>query len=84
MSLAAGGGRISRTIAEVLMGRVLVHTTMSLDGFIAGPNNDKGWVFGHAGDLPSELVEQVIARTGALLGGRRERRQSMPGGRTRR
>jgi dihydrofolate reductase len=71
MSLAAGGGLISRTIAEVLMGRVLVHTTMSLDGFIAGPNDDMAWVFRHAGDLPSEFVDEVIARTGALLGGRR-------------
>lgn len=53
------------------MGNVLVHTTMSLDGFIAGPNDDMSWVFRHAGDVPSELIDEVIGRTGALLGGRR-------------
>ncbi len=28
------------------MGKVLWHTMMSLDGFIAGPNHDMSWVFG--------------------------------------
>jgi hypothetical protein len=27
------------------MGIVLVHTTVSLDGFIAGPGEDIDWVF---------------------------------------
>lgn len=53
------------------MSDVLIHTTMSLDGFIAGPDDDMDWVFAHAGEVPSALVEEVIARTGALLGGRR-------------
>jgi hypothetical protein len=53
------------------MGNVFVHTIMSLDGFIAGPNDDMGWVFRHAGDMPSGLVDEVIARTGAVLGDRR-------------
>ena len=53
------------------MGNVFVHTIMSLDGFIAGPDDDMGWVFRHAGDMPSGLVDEVIARTGAVLGGRR-------------
>jgi hypothetical protein len=30
------------------MGNVFVHTLMSLDGFIAGPNDDMSWVFRHA------------------------------------
>src|ERR687887_325428 len=54
-----------------LMAKVLAHTTMSLDGFIAGPNHEMDWVFEHAGDVPSALVDQVIATTGAILGGRR-------------
>jgi dihydrofolate reductase len=54
-----------------MMGNVFVHTMMSLDGFIAGPNDDMSWVFRHAGDMPSGLVDEVIARTGAVLGGRR-------------
>lgn len=53
------------------MGSVFVHTMMSLDGFIAGPNDDMSWVLRHAGDMPSAVVDEVIARTGAVLGGRR-------------
>src|SRR5213082_1480684 len=53
------------------MGNVFVHTMMSLDGFIAGPNDDMSWVFRHAGDMPGAVVEEVIARTGAVLAGRR-------------
>jgi dihydrofolate reductase len=59
------------TTAEVMMGNVFVHTMMSIDGFIAGPNDDMSWVFRHAGDMPSGGVDEVIDRTGALLGGRR-------------
>ncbi len=28
------------------MGKLLWHTMMSLDGFIAGPNDDMSWAFG--------------------------------------
>jgi dihydrofolate reductase len=65
------------------MGNVFVHTMMSLDGFIAGPNDDMSWVFRHAGDMPSAVVDEVIARTGAVLTGRRVyevgRRVQQPG-----
>jgi dihydrofolate reductase len=53
------------------MGSVFVHTMTSLDGFIAGPKDDMSWVFGHVGDIPGAVVDEVIARTGAVLGGRR-------------
>ena len=53
------------------MGNVLVHSMMSLDGFIAGPNDDMSWVFRHADDMPGAVVDEVIARTGAVLAGRR-------------
>lgn len=53
------------------MSKVLVHTTMSLDGFIAGPNDEMDWVFEYADDVPAALVDEVIATTGAILGGRR-------------
>jgi hypothetical protein len=39
------------------MGNVFVHTMMSLDGFIAGPNDDMSWVLRHAGDMPGAVVE---------------------------
>ena len=52
------------------MGKVLWHTMMSLDGFIAGPNDDMSWAFGlDAGS--GETVDTVVASTGALLVGRR-------------
>jgi dihydrofolate reductase len=54
-----------------MMANVFVHTMMSLDGFIAGPNDDMSWVLRHAGEMPSAVVDEVIARTGAVLGGRR-------------
>jgi hypothetical protein len=53
------------------MGKVFVHTMMSLDGFIAGPNDDMSWVFRHAGDMPDAVVDEIVARTGAVLAGRR-------------
>jgi len=52
------------------MGKVLWQTMMSLDGFIAGPNDDMQWVFGVEGG-PSRTIEQVLRSTGALLVGRR-------------
>ena len=53
------------------MSNVFVHTMMSLDGFIAGPNDDMSWVLRYAGEMPSAVVDEVITRTGAVLGGRR-------------
>jgi dihydrofolate reductase len=53
------------------MAKVLAHTTMSLDGFIAGPNDEMDWIFEYADDAPSALVDEVIATTGAILAGRR-------------
>ena len=52
------------------MGKLLWHTMMSLNGFIAGPNDDMSWAFGlDAGS--GETVDQVVSSTGALLVGRR-------------
>jgi dihydrofolate reductase len=52
------------------VGKLLWHTMMSLDGFIAGPNDDMSWAFGlDAGS--GETVDKVVASTGALLVGRR-------------
>ena len=52
------------------MGKVLWHTMMSLDGFIAGPNDDMQWVFGVDGGA-GQTVDDVVGSTGALLVGRR-------------
>ncbi len=46
------------------------HTLMSLDGFIAGPNDEMGWAF--EAELGSgETIDEIVRATGALLVGRR-------------
>ncbi len=49
-------------------GKVLWHFTMSLDGFVAGPNHDMDWMSGLVGRPGIE--EEYAATTGAVLGGR--------------
>ena len=52
------------------MGKLLWHTMMSLDGFIAGPDDDMSVLFGIDGG-DGETVAEVLRSTGALLVGRR-------------
>jgi dihydrofolate reductase len=49
-------------------GKVLWHFTMSLDGFVAGPNHEMDWMTGFT--FRPGLVEEYAATTGAVLGGR--------------
>jgi hypothetical protein len=49
-------------------GKVLRHFTMSLDGFVAGPNHAMDWVTGLS--IRPRLVEEYAETTGAVLGGR--------------
>lgn len=49
-------------------GKVLWHFTMSLDGFIAGPNHTFDWMAGFT-ETPG-LVESYAETTGAVLAGR--------------
>jgi dihydrofolate reductase len=51
------------------MGGLLYSATMSLDGFITGPDGDMGWASEHFG--PNPQVDDLIGRIGALLVGRR-------------
>lgn len=50
-------------------GKVVWSATMSLDGFIAGPDDAMGWVFDHSG--PDPWVDRIVRATGAVLAGRR-------------
>src|SRR5262245_789345 len=52
------------------MGKVIWHTMLSLDGYIAGPDDDMGWVFGVDGG-PGQTADEVVRSVGALLVGRR-------------
>ena len=49
-------------------GKVVVNRAMSLDGFIAGPGDEMGWIRDLA---PQEDSANVAAATGAMLVGRR-------------
>lgn len=50
-------------------GRVLWHFTMTLDGFVAGPNHSFDWMMEGIDDTPG-IVEAYAATTGAILCGR--------------
>jgi dihydrofolate reductase len=59
---------------EAFMGKVFWNVTMSLDGFIAGPNDSMDWVFGYIPlDSPAtkRMLEEIIRSTGSVLSGRR-------------
>jgi dihydrofolate reductase len=45
------------------------HVMMSLDGYIAGPDDAIDWAFVYG--APGPVVEEMIATTGAILAGRR-------------
>jgi riboflavin biosynthesis pyrimidine reductase len=47
-------------------GKVLWHFTMSLDGFVAGPNHEMDWMTGFS--FRPGLVEEYVETTGAVLG----------------
>jgi len=47
---------------------LLWHITMSLDGFIAGPDGEMEWAFASSG--PNPVGEEVMHGTGAILAGR--------------
>jgi dihydrofolate reductase len=49
-------------------GKALWHFTMSLDGFVAGPEHSMDWMAGITG-RPG-ILDEYIATTGAVLGGR--------------
>jgi len=49
--------------------KIVWHITMSLDGFIAGPDDSMDWAFRSSG--PSRTADDVMSTTGAILAGRR-------------
>jgi hypothetical protein len=63
------------------MRNVIWHVTMSLDGFIAGPNDSMDWVVAQWSDggektrdidvQRSAVADEVLQAAGAILGGRR-------------
>ncbi|WP_354699001.1 hypothetical protein DSM112329_04702 [Paraconexibacter sp. AEG42_29] len=51
------------------MGKLLYSVSMSLDGFIAGPDGDMSWLAEHLG--PNPVADDLVAAIGALLVGHR-------------
>jgi dihydrofolate reductase len=66
--MTRGGERLLMSDAGTATGKVVVHRTMSLDGFIAGPGDSMDWIFEYAS--PDQAAE-VMAATGAIIAGRR-------------
>ena len=52
------------------MARLIYSAAASLDGYIAGPGGDMGWLTEYAGD-PNPAADRLLADVGALLVGRR-------------
>ncbi len=46
------------------MGKVVIHATMSLDGYIAGPSDDMNWMSEYVG--LNKIADEVIGRVGAI------------------
>ncbi|MDX2969848.1 dihydrofolate reductase family protein [Kribbella solani] len=57
------------TEPQTAAGKVLWHFSMSLDGFVAGPNHEMGWLAGVTASRP-DLIQEYVETTGAVLGGR--------------
>jgi dihydrofolate reductase len=54
---------------QTAAGKVLMHFSMSLDGFVAGPNHAMDWL--SAGFTGRDgVIDEYVATTGAVLGGR--------------
>jgi hypothetical protein len=51
------------------MAKFLYSAATSVDGFIAGPGGDMGWLTDFLG--PNPVVAELVPRVGALLVGRR-------------
>ena len=57
------------TTRQTAGGKVLMHLSMSLDGFVAGPGHAMDWMVEDATNRPG-LLEEYFETTGAVLGGR--------------
>ena len=57
------------TAPQTADGKVLMHFTMSLDGFVAGPNHEIDWMMAGLSNRDG-LIEEYAGTTGSILGGR--------------
>jgi len=59
---------MSDTAPQTAAGKVLLHFTMSLDGFVAGPDHAMDWMTGLS--VRPGLIQEYVDSTGAVLGAR--------------
>jgi dihydrofolate reductase len=59
---------VSEPAPQTAAGKVLWHFTMSLDGYVAAPHHEMGWMTGTS--FRAGLVDEYVTTTGAVLGGR--------------
>jgi dihydrofolate reductase len=59
---------MSDTEPQTAGGKVFWSFTMSLDGFVAGPNHEMGWMTGFT--VRPGVIDEYVEGTGAVLGGR--------------
>jgi dihydrofolate reductase len=50
------------------MAKVIIHTTMTLDGFIARPKDEIDWAFKYSAD---DTTKEIMAEIGAVVMGNR-------------
>ena len=57
------------------MGHIILDVSMSLDGFVAGPNDEvdrlHDWGFGGKTEVDAEILSAAVEATGAVVMGRR-------------
>jgi len=52
------------------MGNVIIHATITLDGFMADPEGGMDWMFGFdSADEDDEYIGSVVSELGAVVGG---------------
>jgi len=61
-------GQVTTTTTPVGAGKVLMHFTISLDGFVAGPGHDMSFL--DRSTAREGLVREYVESTGAVLAGR--------------
>lgn len=66
--IGAQGMRDAKSTPTTSSGKVVWLVTMSLDGFVTGPQDSMEWVFDYPETNP--VIEEVIRTTGAVLTGR--------------
>lgn len=59
------------------MGKALIHVTMSLDGFIAKPNEDDwDWISNYVADDSDDMADRILKDLGAIVLGNKDFRNN--------